>query len=68
MMAVDVTTTPVFRSGNPRPLFAAPIWGGATSMNVTGYDVTPEGQKFLINTLPADATAAASAITAVLNW
>ena len=68
MMAVDVNTTPVFSNGNPRALFAAPIWGGGTSHNVTRYGVTPDGRKFLINTLAADAAAPASPITVVLNW
>jgi eukaryotic-like serine/threonine-protein kinase len=67
MMAVDVTTTPVFQSGNPKALFAAAIWGGATGPVVTRYGVTPDGQKFLINTPAAD-SAAASPITVVLNW
>jgi hypothetical protein len=68
MMAVDVTRTPVFAHRNPRALFPVPIWGGAPSMNVTRYDVTPDGRKFLINTLPADAAASALPITVVLNW
>ena len=38
MMAVDVTPTPVFAHGNPKALFRVPIWGGATSLNVTRYD------------------------------
>jgi serine/threonine protein kinase/Tol biopolymer transport system component len=68
MMAVDVSTTPVFSSGNPKALFAAPVWGGATSPNVTRYGVTPDGKRFLINTLTADTAAPASPITVVLNW
>jgi dipeptidyl aminopeptidase/acylaminoacyl peptidase len=68
MMAVDVSTTPVFRNGNPKALFAAPIWSTGTSVNVTRYDVTADGQKFLINTLPADAPVRTSPITVVLNW
>ena len=69
IMAVDVTTTTVFSNGNPKALFAVPIWGGATSPNVTRYGVTPDGKKFLINTLAADpASAPASPITVVLNW
>jgi serine/threonine protein kinase/Tol biopolymer transport system component len=70
MMAVDVTTTPAFGSGNPKALFAAPIFGAASTQNISRYDVTPDGQKFLINALAADAAAAvlASPITVVLNW
>jgi hypothetical protein len=67
MMAVVVTLAPVFRNGNPKALFAAPIFGSATTMNVTRYDVTPDGQNFLINA--RDATAVpASPVTVVLNW
>jgi Tol biopolymer transport system component len=69
MMVIDVTTTPEFRYGNPKALFAAPIFGGPRTLNVTRYDVAPDGQKFLINALAADAsTAPASPITVVLNW
>jgi hypothetical protein len=68
MMAVDVSTMPEFRSGNLKALFAASIWGGGTSSNVTRYDVTPDGQKFLITVLPAEAAASASPITVVVNW
>jgi eukaryotic-like serine/threonine-protein kinase len=69
VMAVDVATTPTFRAGTPRALFLTPIWGGAATNNVTRYDVTADGKKFLINTLEADAnSAAASPITVVLNW
>jgi Tol biopolymer transport system component/predicted Ser/Thr protein kinase len=67
VMAVDITTTPVFRNGNPKPLFVAPIWGGLPTLNVTRYGVTPGGQKFLINTLASKAPPP-SPITVVLNW
>jgi hypothetical protein len=67
-MAVDVSTTPLFRYGNPKALFAAPILGSASAMNVTRYDVTPDGQKFLIDALAADVAAPNSPITVVLNW
>jgi hypothetical protein len=75
VMAVPVgttatATTPLFTPGVPKALFAAPIWGGGTTTNVTRYDVTADGQKFLINALPTDTTTAASPtpITVVLNW
>jgi len=69
MMAVDVTETPAFKPGVPKALFPAPIWGGATTTNVTRYDVTADGKKFLINTVGADTTPAASSpVTVVQNW
>jgi len=64
VMAVPVATTPAFTPGVPTALFAAPIWGGATGGNVTRYDVTADGQKFLINVLPSPP----SPMTVVLNW
>jgi Tol biopolymer transport system component len=67
VMAVDVTTTPTFKAGTPKVLFAAPIWSGARF--VSRYDVTADGRKFLINALPAETAPTASApITVVLNW
>jgi Tol biopolymer transport system component/predicted Ser/Thr protein kinase len=67
VMAVDVATTPAFKAGTPKALFAAPIWAGARF--VSRYDVTADGQKFLITTVPEETNAAVSApITVVLNW
>jgi eukaryotic-like serine/threonine-protein kinase len=69
MMAVEVSTSPIFKAGIPRPLFQAPIWGGGTFHNVTRYDVTADGKRFLINRVTADAaTSAPAPITIVLNW
>jgi len=69
MMAVDVAESPAFKPGVPKALFPAPIWGGATTINVTRYDVTGDGKKFLINTLGAEsAPTASSPITVVMNW
>jgi eukaryotic-like serine/threonine-protein kinase len=69
MMAVEVSTGPIFKAGVPRPLFQAPIWGGGTFQNVTRYDVTADGKRFLINSVTADAAILAPApITIVLNW
>ena len=58
---------PTFKTGIPKALFPAPIWG--PPMFVTRYDVTADGKKFLINTLRPEATGAASTpITVMLNW
>jgi Tol biopolymer transport system component len=62
MMAVDVSTTPTFSAGNPRPLFEARFIGGARS-----YDVSPDGQRFLV-VQPNDQVDAATQINVVLNW
>jgi hypothetical protein len=69
MMAVEVSTSPIFKAGIPRPLFQAPIWGGGTFHNVARYDVTADGKRFLINSVTPDAAPSAPApITVVLNW
>ena len=68
-MAVPVSTTPVFTPGLPAALFPAPIWSGALTQNITRYDVTPDGRRFLINTLPAGTKVSAMPpMTVVLNW
>jgi hypothetical protein len=69
MMAVEVSTTPVFQHGNPKALFAARILGGGTPTNPTRYDVTLDGEKFMINVPETDAAAfPAGSTTVVLNW
>ena len=45
MMAVDFTTESTFHHGTPKLLFEGAYWRiGARA----GYDVTPDGQKFLM--------------------
>jgi hypothetical protein len=45
------------------------VFGGSGAVTVTRYDVTPDGQRFLINTVAGAATPASSSpITVVLNW
>ena len=53
--------------GNPVPLFATRIPGGALQPALRQqYIVSPDGQRFLINSLTEDATS--SPITLILNW
>jgi serine/threonine protein kinase len=67
MMAVAVTTVPEFRIiGNPVSLFTAPAAGGGPGINAFHYDVSRDGQRFLIDAVAADA--ARLPITVVLNW
>ena len=69
MMAVAVTTVPEFRViGNPVSLFAAPVSNGGPDLNAFHYDVSRDGQRFLINAVATDAPAARLPITVVLNW
>ncbi|HXP80244.1 MAG TPA: protein kinase [Verrucomicrobiae bacterium] len=51
-----------FEVGAVKPLFATRIVGGG----IYQYDVSADGQRFLINTAPEQATSAP--ITVVLNW
>jgi hypothetical protein len=65
MMAVDITTQPTFSAGSPRMLFEAPyLPSPATFPN---YDVSPDGQRFLM-LKPGEAAQAATQINVVLNW
>jgi len=69
VVAVGVSTNPTFQAGPRKVLFQAPIWGGGMTRQALRYDVTPDGKRFLINTVPTDAVATlAQPITVVLNW
>ena len=66
-MAVPVASkSQYFDAGRATPLFRTslvPI--GAQMLFGTMYDVTPDGQRFLINQRPADP---GPPMTVVLNW
>ena len=66
MMAVDIAAQPSFAAGKPRMLFQGPYERSpATSPN---YDVSPDGQRFLM-LKPADTgESAPTQINIVLNW
>jgi hypothetical protein len=70
LMSVGVAAAAgTFQAGIPKALFAAPIWGGGGANAITRYDVTADGKKFLINSIPTETAAAPSSpITVVLNW
>jgi len=66
MMAVDITTQPGFAAGKPRMLF-----GGLylpTPATLPNYDVSPDGQRFLMLKPIEQAQAAPTQINVVLNW
>jgi Tol biopolymer transport system component len=66
MMAVDIATQPSFTSGKPRMLFEGPyIPAAGTNPN---YDVSPDGQRFLMIKPSESAEAAQTQINVVLNW
>ncbi len=68
MMAVDITTGPTFRAGSPRLLFEGSYESGVIGTAL--YDVTPDGQRFLMLKVGGglDETAEATSIIVVLNW
>jgi hypothetical protein len=65
-MAVDIETESGFSTGNPRVLFEASYL--ATVASFPFYDVSPDGQRFLM-LKPVDSQASAPThINVVLNW
>ena len=64
LMAVDVTLRPSFSRGNPRLLFQGDYFA---LVHLTNYDVSPDGQRFLM-LKETGAEAAASQINFVQNW
>jgi Tol biopolymer transport system component len=63
LMAVPVKTGATFEFGSPSALFEPPVPQGNGSL---GYEVSPDGQRFLFRTVPAGEKAAP--ITIVTNW
>ena len=65
-MAVDITTEPTFSAGTPRLLFEGSYVqsGGFTAF----YDVTPDGQGFVMVQVSEQQQEAATQINVVLNW
>ena len=70
LMAVPVRSGDSFEFGTPQALFQAPTVGGATTAGGVlqqQYDVSPDGQRFLMN-VPIGGAATSPTITVVLNW
>ena len=66
MMVVDVNATAAtFETGRPRELFQTRVVGSAVM--VPTYDVTADGQRFLINTA-LDEAGGPPPMTVVMNW
>jgi Tol biopolymer transport system component/predicted Ser/Thr protein kinase len=66
MMAVDIATQPSFVAGKPRKLFEGPYL--PTAATIQNYDVSPDGQRFLMLKSGEQAQAALTQINVVLNW
>jgi hypothetical protein len=66
LMSTDVTLGATFQKTVPRTLFRAPIFSGGATVTNHYWDVSPDGQRFLINTASIDDPS--SVLTVVLNW
>jgi len=66
MMAVAVTTGASFEGGSPVALFQTHRRQPVSSLDVFSYDVSGDGQRFLIATKVDEANAAPLSI--LLNW
>jgi serine/threonine-protein kinase len=66
MMAVDITTQPSFAAGKPRVLFEGRYV--PTPATAPNYDVSPDGQRFLMLKPNEQEASAPTQINVVLNW
>jgi eukaryotic-like serine/threonine-protein kinase len=66
MKAVDIATQPSFAAGKPRMLFEGPYQ--PTVATIQNYDVSPDGQRFLMLKPSEQAEEAPTQINVVLNW
>jgi Tol biopolymer transport system component/predicted Ser/Thr protein kinase len=66
MMAVDITTQPSFSAGKPRVLFDGQYL--PSGLDIPNYDVSADGQHFLMLKPAEQAQAAPMQINVVLNW
>ncbi|MBI1954924.1 MAG: PD40 domain-containing protein [Acidobacteria bacterium] len=69
LMTVAVRGEEALEFGAPAPLFTMTTLGGASRnpMFRQQYDVTPDGQRFLLN-VPTNRGSASPTITVVTNW
>jgi Tol biopolymer transport system component/tRNA A-37 threonylcarbamoyl transferase component Bud32 len=66
MMAVDIATQPSFAAGKPRMLFEGRY--EQAPFPIANYDVSPDGQRFLMLKPSESAQSAPTQINVVLNW
>jgi hypothetical protein len=66
MTAVAIGTGTNFQAGPPAALFPTHRRQPVSAMDFFSYDVTPDGQRFLINTRLDEPNAAPLSI--ILNW
>jgi serine/threonine-protein kinase len=68
MMAVETTMQPSFSAGKPRMLFEGPYFTTAFPTMTVSYDVSADGQRFLVVKETEAASRSAEQINVVLNW
>jgi hypothetical protein len=61
-MGVDIATQPTFHASTSRVIVPAKAMG-----NLAGFDVSPDGQRFLIHQQSSEAAQTAQ-INVILNW
>jgi serine/threonine protein kinase/WD40 repeat protein len=66
IMAVEVKTSPTFEAGTATPLFQTRRRVTVSSTDMFSYDVSADGQRFLVSTDVGEVTS--SPLTMVLNW
>jgi Tol biopolymer transport system component/tRNA A-37 threonylcarbamoyl transferase component Bud32 len=66
MMAVEIATQPGFAAGTPRTLFEGRY--ETAMVPIDNYDVSPDGQRFLMLKPVEQEQAAPTQINVVLNW
>ncbi|HKR27603.1 MAG TPA: hypothetical protein VJS11_09110, partial [Acidobacteriaceae bacterium] len=65
MMAVPVSTTPLFQAGTPQPLFNTAMVDTGIRTGPLSWDIAPGGRRFLIIT---DKSPETSSLNVFLNW
>jgi hypothetical protein len=68
LMAVPIqlaSNAQTLDAGTPTPLFTTRVGGAVSAPFKQQYDVSPDGQRFLMNTVTDEA---AAPITVILNW
>jgi Tol biopolymer transport system component/predicted Ser/Thr protein kinase len=68
MMAVDVTLQPTFAAGKPRVLFQGQYFASVFPFTGTAYDVSSDGQRFLMVKQTEQTSAASVQLNVVVNW
>ena len=68
MMAVDISTQPNFAAGKPRQLFEGRYASNPLGYARPNYDVSPDGQRFLMLKPVEQQQTGPTQINVVLNW